>query len=83
MNKVSVEVFVPSIGKKYDFLLPNAMSINDASELIHKAICDFEGLMYTSREIPQLCSVESEKIINGVLTVESAGIRDGCRLVLV
>lgn len=83
MNKVNVEVLIPSISRRYDFLLPYRMKMKDAKELIIKAVCEFEGLSDNGKiETMNIWAVDKSTIISDDLNVEEANLFDGSRLIL-
>jgi hypothetical protein len=56
VEKINVEVLVPSTGGKYDFLLPSVMNIGVAKALISQAEYEHESGALQDREALKLGS---------------------------
>lgn len=83
MDKISVEVFVPALGKSYEFILPSVMKVETAAKLIAQAVSEQEEGVKICREGLVLCSKEKECVLIDQMTIENAGVPDGSRLILV
>jgi len=82
MAKVFVEVLVPAVGKKYEFIVPDVMKVGVAAELIAQAVQESEGIR-VNRDNLVLCTGEDEKVLPSNRTIGNMGITDGTRLILV
>lgn len=83
MEKINVEVLVPSTGGKYDFLLPSVMNIAVAKALISQAVNEHESGALQGREALRLGSKDKGAFLDESLTLEQAGIQDGNVLILI
>lgn len=83
MEKINVEVLVPSTGGKYDFLLPSVMNIGVVKALISQAVYEHEAGALQGREALKLGSKDKNSFLDERLTLEQAGIQDGNILILV
>ncbi len=83
MEKINVEVLVPSTGGKYDFLLPSVMNIGVAKALISQAVYEHESGALQDREALKLGSKDICGYLDEHLTLEQAGVQDGNVLILV
>ena len=82
MAKVFVEVVVPAVGKKYEFIVPEVMKIGAAAKLIAQAVQETEGIG-SYRDNLVLCTCEDEKVLPSNSTFGNVGITDGTKLILV
>lgn len=81
---VIVDVVVPSIGRKYNFSLDEAISVTLLTEEIAEAICQKENcILDGEKEKLNLCSLELEKVLPPDSTLEQNGITNGSQLMLV
>ena len=81
---VIIYVVVPSIGRKYNFSLDEAISVALLTEEIAEAICQKENcILDGEKEKLNLCSLELEKVLPPVSSVEQIGITIGSQLMLV
>ncbi len=83
MEKLYVEVLVPSTGGKYDFLLPSVMNIGVARALISQAVYEQGAGALEGREYLKLGLKEKGCYLDEHQTLEQAGIQDGNVLILV
>ncbi|GKX28620.1 hypothetical protein SH1V18_11000 [Vallitalea longa] len=82
MDKINVEVIVPAINDKFEFLLPVVMKVNVAKQLMVGIIANAQGLSFDSDEL-MLCYIEKGEEIKLNVSIEEAGIKDGSKLLLV
>ncbi len=83
MEKINVEVLVPSTGGKYEFLIPSVMNIGAARALISQAVYEHESGALQGREALKLGSKDKGGYLDEHQTLEQAGIQDGNVLILV
>ncbi|MDY4489837.1 MAG: methyltransferase [Candidatus Faecousia sp.] len=83
MEKVLVEVFVPSLKASYDMFLPAEAMMYDVLKLICKAITDLSGGKFVSDENTILCYRGNGAIININLSVFELDIHNGTKLMLI
>ncbi|GMQ63536.1 MULTISPECIES: hypothetical protein [Vallitalea] len=82
MDKINVEVIVPAINKKYEFLLPIVMKVNVAKQLMTGIVCNLEGINFDNENL-MLCYIDKGEEIGSNLSIEEAGIKDGSKLLMV
>lgn len=82
MDKINVEVIVPAINKKYEFLLPIVMKVNVAKQLMTGIVCNLEGINFDNESL-LLCYIDKGEEIGSNLSIEEAGIKDGSKLLMV
>ena len=82
MNKILVEVYVPTIEKKYDVLLPINKKIHQIISLMVKAINELCGGYYTPSTMPILYDKLTAKPYDVNLSLASSDIRNGTELIL-
>ncbi|GMQ55958.1 hypothetical protein AN1V17_03500 [Vallitalea sediminicola] len=82
MDKINVEVIVPAINKKYEFLLPMVMKVNVAKQLMTGVVVNLEGISFDSESL-MLCYIDKGEEIGSNLSIEEAGIKDGSKLLMV
>ncbi|MCT4687547.1 hypothetical protein [Vallitalea sp.] len=82
MDKINIEVIVPAINKKYEFLLPIVMKVNVAKQLMTGIVCNLEGINFDNENL-MLCYIDKGEEIGSNLSIEEAGIKDGSKLLMV
>ncbi|WP_113672702.1 hypothetical protein [Vallitalea guaymasensis] len=82
MDKINVEVIVPAINKKYEFLLPIVMKVNVAKQLMTGIVCNLEGINFDNENL-MLCYIDKGEEIGSNLSIEETGIKDGSKLLMV
>lgn len=82
MDKICVDVFVPSINKKYDIVLAPELTVYMAAEYIYRTISEYEALG-DSPGGKILCSMNQKRILDGDITLNEADLKDGSRLMLI
>jgi uncharacterized ubiquitin-like protein YukD len=81
--KILVNVFVPSISKEYDILVPGNIRIRMVVGLIANCIEDLTDRNYVSSGEECLCSIEKDIILRDNATLNSYGIQNGHRLMII
>lgn len=81
MDKINVEIIVPSLNSQFEFLLPVVMKINVAKKLIIGVIAEAEGLNLNSDDL-MLCYIDKGEELRLDISIEEAGIKDGSKLLL-
>ena|GEM_PF-5977568 len=82
MEKVVVEVFVPTINKSYDFSIPCYMAVSDLTSLITKTINEHEGISINTEQTI-LCRSDTGEMIRNNCLVSQANIVDGSKVIIV
>lgn len=81
---IIVDVFVPVVNKEYDFSINEKSAISLVIEEISEMIAQKEGFLTVRHpENFILCNAETNGIMDTKMTLESYGIGNGGRLILV
>lgn len=81
--KILVNVFVPSISKEYDILVPGDLRIRLVVSLIANCIEDLTNHGYVSSGSECLCSIEKDILLRDTTTLSSYGIQNGHHLMMI
>lgn len=82
MDKIMVEVYIPSLNTSMDMLIPSHLLLNDVLEMIKKAVCDASDGRFIPDVATSLCRKDGT-ILNINLYVSELNIRNGSKLLLV
>ena len=82
MNKILVEVYIPTIEKKYDVLLPVNKKINQIKYLLVKAINELCGVYYKTKSMTIIYYKLTAKPYDINLNLIDSDIRNGTELIL-
>ncbi|MBR3230386.1 MAG: methyltransferase [Bacilli bacterium] len=83
MKKVLVSVYVLSLDKTYDILLPINLPMKDVIDLIKSAIVEMSNGVFVNSNDSKLYEGNTGKLVNINNIVKFSGIRNGCKLMLV
>jgi hypothetical protein len=83
MNKVLINVSVPSLADSYDVFIPRDIRINDVIPYISRAIERFSEGEYQSSSREILCEYITGKIFDINYSADELGIGNGSRLILI
>ena len=83
MNKLTVEVYLPSALKSYDIQIPASMRLSQITTLVSEALAQMSGTLYAADSTPMLCDLKSGAILNINMTAWDLGLRNGSRLMLI
>lgn len=83
MEKLSLNIHVPAVGMKLDFLVPQTMKINKVIELIVKILqeeyqgitCNYDGLV--------LVDLSTNQALNPQFSCDQLGIENGNKFLLI
>ncbi len=81
MDKVLIDLYVPSLNEHYDVYLPISRKIYEVEKLLSKMIEELSYERYKNSE-SLLCYYDTGKIINSNLRVIDCEIATGTRLML-
>ena len=81
-NKGLVELYIPTIEKKYELFLPVGKRIGDIVFLISKALTDIGGGYYIVTETERLYSRITGKAYDENQILKNTDIRNGSQLIL-
>ena len=82
MNKLLIEVYVPSISKLYDVLIPCGVKVRELTILIAGAVEKLSDGLFASNDAV-LCDGNSGAILNINLSAEDMKLQNGSRLMLI
>ena len=83
MDKVLVDVYVPSIEKSYNIYIPLLCKISIIEELISNAIIELSNYAYQSGNNPMLCFKDNGKELDKEKTPYDLKIDNGTRLIII
>ena len=82
MDKILIELYVPSINENYDVFIPTSRKIYEVENMLSKMIEELSLNRYSNNE-NILCYFEDGKIINRNLRVIDCKITNGTKLMLI
>jgi len=83
MNKILIEVYVPTIEKKYDILLPINKKIKSVIILLSKAVKELNDGAYIIKTNSLLCDKAKGMIYNPEAIVKESGLKNGSEVLLI
>lgn len=83
MDKVLITVYVPSLGKNYELLVPIVLPLHEVISYISTAIEQFSEGQYHSSHKEILCTKEDGKILNMNYSIYELKIQNGTTLILI
>ena len=83
MDKVLVEVYVPTLRTAYDMFLPVNAMMYDVVKLIMKAVSDLSNGKFVADENTIICYRGNGAIININMSVHELDIHNGTKLMLI
>ena len=83
MEKILVEVYVPSLMKSFDIFIPSVSQLGTVLELIKKAVNEITGGLFVPMDNTVLCNFENGKILDINKSVSELEICNGSRLMLI
>ncbi|WP_261304021.1 hypothetical protein [Paenibacillus andongensis] len=82
MNKISLNVHVPAVGRKHDFLVPEMMSISKIISLMVNILSEeYPGIRIDSKQL-SLMDMRSNKVMQQACTCKQLGVINGSKLML-
>ena len=82
MNKLLIEVYVPSIGRAFDIFIPHNARVFELLPLISTVVTKLaDGLFVPDKVV--LCNGDTGKIYNNDMTVSDMQLKNGSRLMLI
>lgn len=79
---VIVEIYVPALNEKFDFKLPSTGKIKDIITELIRMLEITQGNIHFDSDMPLLCNLDKEQVLNPNLTVAELQITDGTLLQL-
>lgn len=83
MNKILIEVYVPTIEKRYDILLPINKKVKSVIILLSKAIKELTDGAYIIKNNSFLCDKTSGMIYNPEAIIKESGLKNGSEVLLI
>lgn len=83
MKKVLVNVYVLSLDKSFDVLLPINLLMSEAIELIQSSISEMSGGVYVIKSDAKIYEGNTGYLVNMNNIVKFSGIRNGSKIMLV
>lgn len=83
MNKVMVEVYMPSVGRSYDVRIPGTVRLGDIIPLMERLFADIAYGYYIPDSETVLCDRLTGVALDVNLTPMEMGIINGTRLMLI
>ena len=83
MDRVLVNLNVPTIERKYNLWLENNQKIYDVIKLMVRGINELNDGDYKPQDMPLLYNKDTGKLYDINLTVEDANIKNGTEIILI
>ncbi len=83
MNRLLVDIYLPSAQKSYDVVIPADMALGQITALVSEALSQLSGSLYSADSSSILCDRESGAILNINMSPWKLGLRNGSRLMLI
>ena len=83
MEKILIEVYVPSILETFDIFVPQQCMVYELLILISQAIENITSDRYVNTPESMLCYRSNGEILDINATADEAGIRNGIQLMLI
>lgn len=83
MNKILINVYVPTINSSYDMFIPPLSPMYEVLELIKKAVTEMSDGLFIACDNNFISYRDSGKIIDINLLVFESDIQNGSRLMLI
>ena len=82
MEKILVNLAIPSISESYDIRIPAFLKVSTLLTLLVDAVVELSSGKYVSTGNEYLCSMESECVLSRNYTISENGVRNGDHLLL-
>lgn len=83
IDKVLVDVYVPSVGKNFDVYLQSNCTMHTACKLLGKAIAEETKEYFCNDDDIVICDATSGSVYNTKMTINKLGIKNGKKLLLI
>lgn len=83
MEKILVNLFVPSVQEKYDIFVPSNLEIGVLVSVLANGVQDLCNGRYCQSEKEMLIRLSPDIVLNPHKTLSYYDIKDGARLVLI
>jgi len=82
MNKLLIEVYVPSIGNTFDVFIPCNAKVFELLPLITTAVTNLAGGLFAPHDVA-LCNGNTGAIYSNNMSVNDMKLKNGSRLMLI
>lgn len=82
MDKILINLFVPTIGKHFDVFIPEFLPIKTVCELLGKVVMELSDEEYISSKQELLCSLDKQLILDFEQTLSDYNVKNGETLIL-
>ena len=84
VDKISVNVKIIGLNVEHNFLVPNEMSVADATALIVQALCEeYAGVKNALSSKHMLMQASSGKVLNPSNSLKQLGVVPGEKMILI
>ena len=83
MNKLYIEVKVPTIERKFEMLVPVNKKVSSVIILIQKAINELTEGVYIIKDNAILCDEKLGGVYNHDVLVKDSGLKNGTKVLLI
>jgi hypothetical protein len=82
MEKVLINLFVPSVGEKYDVYIPLFLTVAEISNLLAQMLGEIQNQRYVSSGREVLCSLDQKVILEREKTLRDYHVQNGEHLLI-
>lgn len=82
MDKLCLDIIVPNINRRYEFIVPQDMKVGEAVDLIAKTIREHEQKIHFNIEELMMFSRQDSIALNIEYSFRELGISDGSEIIL-
>jgi hypothetical protein len=83
MDKILVEIYLPSVNKNYDVYIPVKSKLYEISTLLARAFNELSGDYFSAAEDTVICDRVTGMILNINMSAEGLGLRNGSKLMFI
>ncbi len=83
MNKVLIEIHIPSIYDHFDVFVPSDVALKELHAIIADGVSEITNGKFVASGSEQLCSKDPCGLLNPALTLQDYGIKDGAKMYLI
>ena len=83
MNRITIEIYLPSAAKTFDVSIPIDMYLHQVTELAAKILTELSGGFYSADETSVLCDKNTGAFLNGNMMVWELELQNGSQLMLI
>lgn len=83
MNKILVEIYLPSTNQEFDVILPKRVYVYEAVKIIAEIVNKLSNGIFIQNEETVLCNRNTGEILSINKTIEELSLRNGAKLMLI